>query len=217
MKNSRQMKQRMCLWMALFLSFLLSGCGTLSPFVMSGQAREDYLKSIKPYLQKWDKAGMTIEGRREDSKECGGSGDSSDRTGIGPTRIKAAHRPGETEGETYTRLFHDWERCLIKKSYRFTDKCYDNKISWASPACAGRVLDPHPASLGDGRRRRLDLDVICGRTNERCKIKENADGTPIFDANGKTQLAYNADGMAQFDSEIAKMSLDTLAKFLGYR
>ena len=32
--------------------------------------------------------------------------------------------------------------------------------------------------------------AICGKAYERCKVLENADGTPILDANGKPLLAY---------------------------
>jgi len=49
---------------------------------------------------------------------------------------------------------------------------------------------------------RLDPDGICGPGYERCKKQENADGTPILDANGKPQLAYNAEGRMQFDHEV---------------
>jgi hypothetical protein len=114
------MKQRICLWMALCLSFLLTGCELLlqaGPGLTTG--RDEYLKSIKPYLQYWDKPGITPEGRREDSVGCGASGDSSDRAGIGSARIKAAQRPGETERETETRLRQDWANCMRGKGYRY--------------------------------------------------------------------------------------------------
>ena len=40
--------------------------------------------------------------------------------------------------------------------------------------------------------------AICGKAYERCKVLENADGTPILDASGKPLLAYNAEGRMQF-------------------
>lgn len=126
------MKRLHLLWAALCLSFLLTGCGTQVP--LSGKARDDYMKSIKPYLQYWDKPGMTSEGRSQDSASCGG-GSSDHAPEFHPNKIKAAQRPGETENATYTRLFHDWERCMIKKGYRYTGKCSDNEISRAKPAC----------------------------------------------------------------------------------
>lgn len=54
---------------------------------------------------------------------------------------------------------------------------------------------------------RVDLDYLCGKLNERCVIQKNSDGTPILDANGKTQLALDANGMVQFDRVAANMSL----------
>jgi filamentous hemagglutinin len=68
-----------------------------------------------------------------------------------------------------------------------------------SGVSVGGKWDLVPVKTGGTR---LDLDGICGKVNERCKIKENADGTPVLDANGKTQLAYNADGLVQFDYEV---------------
>lgn len=86
---------------------------------ISGQAREDYLKSIKSYLQHWEKPGWTPESRRQDSVNCGASGDSSDRAGIGSARIQAAQRPGETESQTETRLRQEWRACMGDKGYQW--------------------------------------------------------------------------------------------------
>ena len=89
---------------------------------------------IKPYIEYWNRAVTTPEARGQDSANCGG-GSGDDPPGFGPRRIKEARRSGETENETYRRLFHDWERCMLKTGYRFTGPCYDNEISRASPAC----------------------------------------------------------------------------------
>lgn len=109
------MKKRMVLWAAVFLGLLLSGCGTQVP--LSGRAFDEYMKSIKPYLQYWEKPGMTVEGRRVDSKECGGLNDSIQF--IGTQVVKAAHLPGETENQTETRLRQDWVACMREKGYRY--------------------------------------------------------------------------------------------------
>ena len=108
------MKRLHLSWAVLCLSVLLTGCGTQVP--LSGKAFDEYMRSIKPYLQYWDKPGMTVEGRREDSKACGGP--RSDYTGFGPTTTKAAQRPGETERQTETRLMQDWVGCMKQKGYR---------------------------------------------------------------------------------------------------
>jgi len=67
---------------------------------------------------------------------------------------------------------------------------------------------------GDGVKiggTRVDLDLLCGTSNERCVIKVNENGEPVRDANGRTQLELNAKGQVQFDQDRAGMSL---AKFL---
>ncbi len=45
---------------------------------------------------------------------------------------------------------------------------------------------------------RLDPDGICGPGYERCVKQVDADGKLLLDANGKPQLAYNAEGRMQF-------------------
>lgn len=110
------MKQGMSLWKTLSLSFLLAGCNM---WVGLSEGRDDYLKSIKPYLQYWEKPGWTLENRRQDAEACGASGDSSDRAGIGSTRIKAARHPGETDRETETRLRQEWVHCMKEKGYQW--------------------------------------------------------------------------------------------------
>lgn len=47
---------------------------------------------------------------------------------------------------------------------------------------------------------RVDLDRVCGPTNERCAIQRNQDNTPVLDANGKTQLLLNSQGQVQFSA-----------------
>ena len=56
------------LWGVLCLSFLLTGCELLfqAGTGLSGQAREDYIKSIKAYGAYWVKPGMTTESWRQD-------------------------------------------------------------------------------------------------------------------------------------------------------
>ena len=112
------MKQIAVISTVLLLAFMQSGCGT--QIGISGQAREDYLKSIKPHLQYYEKLGWTPESRRQDAAACGASGDSSDRASIGSARIKAAQRPGETERQTENRLSQEWHACMKEKGYRDT-------------------------------------------------------------------------------------------------
>lgn len=103
----------------LAVSLLQAGCG-IGGFWMEGiggQAREDYLKSIKPHLQYFEKPGWTPEERRRDSEACGAIG-LDDRADIAESRIQAEQRPGETLGLTRARLGKDWHDCMVAKGYR---------------------------------------------------------------------------------------------------
>ncbi|MES2025488.1 MAG: hypothetical protein V4448_08030 [Pseudomonadota bacterium] len=107
---------------------------------------------IKPNLQNWDKAGITSDTRRDDAFDCGGGKgvvskesacwatskcpDVGDNVPIFSLRkIKETQQAGESEYDATARLRHDWERCMIKKGYRYTGECYENEISKAKPAC----------------------------------------------------------------------------------
>lgn len=121
---------------------LLTGCFTCLSSSCLGEEAYQELMHPKPYLQRWEKPAMTTEGRGQDSADCGGGSSSDHAPSFSQKELKTATRSGEKEHETYSRLHHDWQRCMIKKGYRFTGKCYDNEIGRASPACAGRVLEP---------------------------------------------------------------------------
>jgi hypothetical protein len=112
------MKRRYLLSLMTCLGFMLTGCGT--QIGLSGKAREDYLKSIKPYLQYWVKEEMTIEGRRTDSFECGGSRSDSQPFSRGDE--KKLMQPGETIWKTRERLSIEWANCMKSKGYRYTEK-----------------------------------------------------------------------------------------------
>ena len=112
--------------MALFLTFMQSGCGT--QIGISGQAREDYLKSIKPYIAYWQKEGMTEESRLKDWMACGGSRN-------GSFGINMQDRlPGESQGASQNRQQTDFQRCVLRAGYRYTGNCSSD---WAKtrPAC----------------------------------------------------------------------------------
>lgn len=91
------------------------------------------LVPAKPYLDHWDKPGMTEEERRRDSASCGGTDEGAPK--LSRNTIKETKRADETENQTYSRLFYDLQRCMLKKGYRFTGKCDGNEVSRASPAC----------------------------------------------------------------------------------
>jgi hypothetical protein len=123
------MKNRVSRLAIFALSFIVSGCG-IGGMWMNGNP---FPNPVKPYLEYWEKPGWTAETRMQSSADCGGG--YSDRPGPSQKQIKEAKKNGETEGQTYVRLFKEWERCMVKKGYRYTGECYDNEISRASPAC----------------------------------------------------------------------------------
>jgi hypothetical protein len=108
------MKRHHLLWAVLCLSFLLTGCG-IGGFWMNGDPFA--AKNIKPYLQYWEKPGMTPEGRRRDSVGCGAG--NTDYVGFNGPSLKNHQRPGETEKETESRLMQDWHTCMRGKDYRY--------------------------------------------------------------------------------------------------
>ncbi|MCM8566980.1 hypothetical protein [Thauera linaloolentis] len=125
----------------LSLSLVLSGC--LYGQCLNGPCaleRKAYLKSIRPYIEYWEKSGMTVDSRHRDSVDCRAGGVTA--AGIYRPEFDKARLSDEKEHETYNRLFRDWQRCMVAKYYRFTGKCYDNEIGRTSPACVGRVLEP---------------------------------------------------------------------------
>ena len=114
----------------LFISALLTGCG-IEP-ALSGKAYEDYVKSIKHYIEWWDKPGMTVEGRRQDWMECGGTSEGDFRP---PARkFEEMTRLGVTESIAYTRLESDMQRCIINKGYHYTGSCSGGSMK-PLPAC----------------------------------------------------------------------------------
>jgi len=99
---------------ALCIAILLTGC---LHFVPTG------LEPAIPYLQYWKKSGMTVDGRREDSISCGANDDHLDDVAFSKEKIAKAQFSSEASIATYHRLRFEWQRCMIKKGYRFTGDC----------------------------------------------------------------------------------------------
>jgi len=108
-------------------------CGPQTPAAYCDKEAYERLVHPKPYLDFFEKQGITVEERRHDSADCGGG--NSDSPGFSQSRIKSVQKSEETEQQARSRLHHEWERCMLKKGYRYTGKCYDNEISRASPVC----------------------------------------------------------------------------------
>lgn len=124
------MKRRHLGWAALCLSLLLAGCELVfqAGTGLSGQAREDYIKSIKPYLQYWVKEGMTVDGRLRDWVACGGDPDG------GFSMHVNRMLPGETNEQARTRQSFAHQRCMLRSGYRYTGNCSSADMK-ARPLC----------------------------------------------------------------------------------
>lgn len=98
----------------LCVAILLTGC---LHFVPTG------LEPATPYLQYWEKSGMTVDRRREDSINCGANADHLDDVAFSVDKIAKARLSSEASIATYHRLRFDWQRCMINKGYHFTGDC----------------------------------------------------------------------------------------------
>ncbi|EBR5511907.1 hypothetical protein B8133_26635, partial [Salmonella enterica] len=59
---------------------------------------------------------------------------------------------------------------------------------------------------------RLGLDVVCGKSNERCKTQTDPSGKKIMGEDGRAKLEYNAQGMVIFTGD---EKFKTLKELLG--
>ena len=117
-------------WFLLWLVFILSGCELIFQAgpALSGRAYDEYQKSIKAYIEYWEKPGMTTESRLRDWVACGGN---KNGTFSWATRKML---PGETEDQTGNRQAIDFQRCMLRSGYRYTGNCSSD---WAKtqPSC----------------------------------------------------------------------------------
>jgi hypothetical protein len=118
------MKRHHLLWAALCMGFLLAGCELVfqAGTGLSGQAREDYLKSIKSYGEHWVKEGMTVEGKREDSWACGAARTvyAADHVVFWAEQVQAEKRPEDKNDiGAQARLRKVWAECMKAKGYRY--------------------------------------------------------------------------------------------------
>ncbi len=92
------------------MSLVLSACGIGGQW-MNGNPNAG--RNIKPYLHYWEKAGVTVEQRREDWLKCGGmsNGDYSIDIPSGST-TEAILKSDETK----KKILGD---CMAKKGYHY--------------------------------------------------------------------------------------------------
>ena len=96
-------------YLVLLSIFLLFGCGT--QLALSGQAREDYLKSIKAYGEYFVKPGVSREEWQRDWVSCGGW-PNGQFTGGAPS--------GSTTSEIFAaidRARNSLDACMQSKGY----------------------------------------------------------------------------------------------------
>jgi hypothetical protein len=115
------------LWIAPYLGLMLTGCDT-TILVASGKKFSEYQKSIKAYGEYWVKEGMTVEQWREDWVACGGK---EDGTFSWDVRKKM---PGESDDAARTRLNSEFQRCMLRRGYRYTGDCSSEYMK-ALPLC----------------------------------------------------------------------------------
>ena len=120
------MKRFVQLNAVLWLSILLTGCGIglgLFPYAVS--------HNPKPYLQYWEKEGITSSARQSDSRECGSTLLPSAPHQDDITFISKNTKHDEA---TYDRARLVWQRCMIKNGYRYNGDC-SSDYAKSRPAC----------------------------------------------------------------------------------
>ena len=89
----------------------------------------------------------------------------------------------------------------------------------------GKVLSNNQSGLSDGidgdgvkiGGTRVDLDVLCGLSNERCSTQKDASGKNILDTNGIPKLDLNSQGQVVFTGVVGTNGVpkQTLDEFLA--
>tara|TARA_R110000851_G_scaffold254667_2_gene407250 strand:- start:3564 stop:3983 length:420 start_codon:yes stop_codon:yes gene_type:complete len=125
-----EMRRYFALWATLSLiTWFLVGCELMfqaGPGLTIG--RDEYLKSIKPFIAYWEKNGMTEESRLEDWIACEGN-----ENGTFSWKVER-QLPNETDEATRTRQEYTFQRCMISSGYHYTGDC-SSKYMQARPLC----------------------------------------------------------------------------------
>ncbi len=110
----------------------VSGCCPNGCFVLTGDAYRA-LAFPEPIRKRWVRADTDDIQRQADWFECGGS-----ETGnFAPesTLVERVQKErGVSELATHRFLFHEVQRCMLRKGYQYTGKC-DLDVLKAMPAC----------------------------------------------------------------------------------
>ena len=96
-------------WFLLWLVSMLTGCELIFQAgpALSGHAYDEYQKSIKAYVEYWEKPGMTQESRLKDWRACGGGSNGS--FGV----VSQDRRPGESQDDAQNRQRFTFQRCML--------------------------------------------------------------------------------------------------------
>ena len=96
--------------------FILTGCGIGGQW-MNGNPSAG--RNIKPYLHYWVKQEATMEQRREDSANCGGSRSDTHPVGKNDSEERKLQLTSETIWETRERINTTWKNCMKDKGYSY--------------------------------------------------------------------------------------------------
>lgn len=92
--------------------------GCTYPVVLVGPRPEPW----PDHIEYWYKAGTTAAQRIQDSIDC--KGHANGLPVESKVNLEAAMLPGEEDTEQARgRLFHNLERCMLKKGYQYTGEC----------------------------------------------------------------------------------------------
>lgn len=115
---------RTSVYFLLFLSLTQTGCGIGGHWMNGNPFREP----VKPYIDYWEKEGMTEESRLNDWAACEGS-----ENGTFSWKVKQQF-PDETDEAARMRQEHAFQRCLIRSGYRYIGNCSSEYMK-ARPLC----------------------------------------------------------------------------------
>lgn len=97
-----------------------TGCCPDGCFVVHGELYQK-LAHPKPYVEFWEKAGISADQRSIDWVACGGASNGDFSPAIG--RVKGEMRPGEhNSNAAHERLQEKLERCMDGKGYEYMGK-----------------------------------------------------------------------------------------------
>jgi len=106
-------------------------CGFQTPAIDCDKAAYERLQ--KPYVEKWQKLGMTVAQRDQDTLSCGSVIAGPGAPSFTRAALQAEEKPGDDlSDDAFTRLHRHWQRCMLKKGYHYTGDC-SGKTS--TPAC----------------------------------------------------------------------------------